>query len=209
MSYEHNVEQGDHIARIAAQYGFTSSAPIWDHPDNAELKTARQTPNILAPGDRVAVPLPTTKEVEVASGTKHRFQLRRGRLLLRVRVLDLAGAPVASTPCTLAIDGKSSDATTDGDGVVEAPIEADARVARLTLGDLDYELFIGFLDPVGTLSGVAARLHALGYPAGDVDEPDEAQLAFAAELFRFDQGLPVSGDLDPALGDALRDAFGC
>src|SRR5450432_2358900 len=43
----HIVEQGEHLSKIAADYGFRDSDTIWHYPDNAELKAKRKTPHIL------------------------------------------------------------------------------------------------------------------------------------------------------------------
>lgn len=210
MPREHVVEQGEHLASVAAQHGFRDLATVWEHPDNAPLKEQRGDFNVLAPGDVIALPEPEPKEVSIATRATHRFVVvRRSTLSLRVRLLDLAGKPVASTACTVSVDGAELEATTDADGVLEQPIIPETRVVTVTLGALSYELRVGWLDPPDTLAGIAARLSALGYPAGDPDEPDEEQLAFAADLFCFDQGLPVRGELDATLSGALSGAFGC
>ena len=52
----HTVEQGEHLSSIAAKYGFQKVATIWDHPDNAGLKSKRKNPHILLPGDKVVIP---------------------------------------------------------------------------------------------------------------------------------------------------------
>ena len=39
---EHIVRQGEHLARIARQHGFSDYQTIWDHPENAQLKQKRE-----------------------------------------------------------------------------------------------------------------------------------------------------------------------
>jgi len=49
----HTVAQGEHLSGIAAKYGFQKVATIWEHPDNAGLKSKRKNPHILLPGDKI------------------------------------------------------------------------------------------------------------------------------------------------------------
>ena len=49
------VVEGDCMESIAADAGFLWTT-IWNHPQNAALKKARVTPNVLLPGDRPVYP---------------------------------------------------------------------------------------------------------------------------------------------------------
>ena len=49
------VRQGEHLAGIAARYGFDPQ-PVWEHEANSELREQRRDPQILAPGDLLYIP---------------------------------------------------------------------------------------------------------------------------------------------------------
>lgn len=52
------VEAGDWLAKIAEEHGSTVSV-IWNHPDNAELRSKRGSPDVLHPGDVLHIPVAT------------------------------------------------------------------------------------------------------------------------------------------------------
>ena len=49
MATLHTVVQGEHLSRIAKQYGFTDYRVIWEHRRNAALR-GKRNPNVLFPG---------------------------------------------------------------------------------------------------------------------------------------------------------------
>ena len=51
----YTVKAGDWLAKIAEEHGSTVSE-IWNHPDNAELRAKRGSPDVLYPGDIVHIP---------------------------------------------------------------------------------------------------------------------------------------------------------
>ncbi|MBI4953975.1 MAG: LysM peptidoglycan-binding domain-containing protein [Myxococcales bacterium] len=53
----YTVRPGDYLVKIAAEHGTTWQA-IWDHPSNAELRRRRGSPDILYPGDVLAIETP-------------------------------------------------------------------------------------------------------------------------------------------------------
>jgi hypothetical protein len=54
--------------------GGLKSTEIFEHPANATLRQVRVNPNVLLPGDRVAVHQIETKEQPSATDRLHRFQ---------------------------------------------------------------------------------------------------------------------------------------
>ncbi|MBI4950473.1 MAG: LysM peptidoglycan-binding domain-containing protein [Myxococcales bacterium] len=50
----YTVQPGDYLVKIAAEHGTTWEA-IWSHPANAELRQKRGSPDILYPGDVLAI----------------------------------------------------------------------------------------------------------------------------------------------------------
>jgi N-acetylmuramoyl-L-alanine amidase len=121
--------------------------------------------------------------------------------------------PRANVPYVLSIDGQVIEGDTDGDGYIECPIRPNVKEARLTLepGTLNetvIPLQLGGLDPLKTVSGIKHRLNNLGLNCGD--DSDELTDAFAAALSTYQEraGLPVTGEIDDATRDKLRNAHG-
>ena len=212
MGHYVTVEQGDYLAAIAAEAGFPDWKPIWDAAENQPLRDAGRTPDCLFPGDKLFVPDKTSKDVKVTPGQKYKATVTKGALKIRIKLSDFAGNPRKSTACKLSVDGKDTDLTTDDDGLVELPIDPGAKSGTLTIGDDEYELAIGSLDPIDQRSGAIARLRNLGYLADAADDGmsdvDPEALRFAVELFQARAGLPLAGnDLD-SITDALKEAYG-
>ncbi|MCC6528535.1 MAG: LysM peptidoglycan-binding domain-containing protein [Polyangiaceae bacterium] len=53
----YTVQPGDYLVQIAAEHGTTWEA-IWSHPANAELRQRRGSPDVLYPGDVLAIEAP-------------------------------------------------------------------------------------------------------------------------------------------------------
>jgi hypothetical protein len=206
---KHVIRQGEHLASVAAAHGFANDESIWNHPDNAALKSKRASPYILQPGDEVALPERTLKKADVATGKSHRFLLNRTKLQLAVRLLDWKGEPLADAPCVLEVDGQEQELVTDGDGIVRASIPRTAKHATVTVDGEVLELAIGYLDPSDEPVGLPARLNALGYWVGDPEDVDEETLRFAIELFQYDHDLPVDGEPTLELCAAVEREYGC
>src|SRR6188474_2142210 len=122
MPITHVVAQGDCFSKIAKRYGFADYKVIYDHPDNAELKKKRPNPNVLWPGDRVAVPEREEKDVECASGKKHTFKVKVPKKTLRLRLVTIDDKPLANAEYELDVEGTVQSGTTDGDGRVEEKV---------------------------------------------------------------------------------------
>lgn len=209
MPVRHVVQQGEHLATLALQYGFRHVATVWDAPENEALRATRENPYVLLPGDVVSIPDREARVEEAPTGRRARFRIAGEKLLLRVVLLDWFGKPMAGAECKLALDGREEDVTADGDGAVEREIRGSSREVKLTAGGYEFELMLGHLDPSSERSGACARLAGLGYlPSPDEGDDDDA-LRGAIEFFQHDYGLTVDGELGDALSSALRDAFGC
>jgi N-acetylmuramoyl-L-alanine amidase len=222
-SKKHVVKQGETLASIAALNGFSDFKPIFSHPDNAELRKKRKDPNILFPGDIVAIPAARPKTVVKPSGAVATFVLASTQLRLELRMLDPFDKPLAEKSCelrndALGPDGKptgsiiGSDLKTDDKGRTGAniaPSVVDAELKVFATVPLPfpipkpptiekYDLIVGGLDPVVERSGLRGRLNNLGYFAGLGDGPeDREQLFWAIEEFQFDNAIkPQNGDFD-------------
>ncbi len=51
----YTVKPGDYLVKIANEHGIANWKTIWDHPNNAELRKKRKSPDVLFPGDQVYV----------------------------------------------------------------------------------------------------------------------------------------------------------
>ena len=203
---QYAVVPGDCINSIAYDNGLFWET-VWNHPENARLKAERKDSNVLAPGDSVFVPDKRIKREPRPTDQRHKFVLRGvpAKLTLRVTVND---EPQRNQPFVLTIDGRKRSGSTDGDGGISVPIPPNAKSGRLVVGKgedtLEFELQLGHLNPIGTISGVKARLNNIGYPCGDPDEQwtDEAKRALAA--FQSSKGLTANGIVDDATRQALQ-----
>ncbi len=207
MPKTHTVAQGEHLPGIAAQYGFADYTPIWDDPQNADLKDKRKNPNILFPGDQVIIPDRELREEDAATDQHHPFTATIRKLKLRVKVLDLNNEPIHRT-CFLKTAG---DVTImiQNDDIYEADVHPLDKTGTMgfpqsptepSLRD-DIDLEIGGLDPIDKPSGQQERLNNLGYFAGFSQTPDPQQFKWAVEEFQCDHkksdGLKVTGICDP------------
>ncbi len=216
MSSYHTVEQGEYLALIARNNGFANSAIIWNHENNADLKALRENPNILLPGDQVFIPDKQTKQADLQGGRSTKFQVQVDKLLLRLKLAEQFGEPLANAKCVVRVDGNSKEKTTDGDAVIEVQVAATAQDISLIVKEkgsplegLEIPIKIGHLDPVDVPTGQAARLNNLGYFAGPNDTIDEKLLASAVEEFQCDHGLAVDGKCGPLTQAKLKKIHGC
>lgn len=207
----YTIRQGDHLSRVALQYGFRDYKLIWDDPQNAALKQKRGNPNVLLPGDVVFIPPKLQKTETRATTDLHVFKLKTPKLMLRLVVRDFDNEPVANADCELEVEGRKYPLKTDGKGKIEQAIPATAENGVLRIPSLDLELpvKIGHLDPADEDSGWRQRLINLGYYAGGVEDAEEAKLRQAIEEFQCDHGLKVTGELDAATRAKLKDQHGC
>jgi hypothetical protein len=208
MSTRYTVKQGDHISSIAHQFGFRDYRTIWDDAENADLKKARQNPNVLYPGDVIVIPDKLEKKESCETTRLHRFELPGPKLKLRIRLRNLDSKPMKNKPCTLEVEGASYKLTTDGEGLVQHEIPATAKKGRLLIGDLEFPLQIGHLDPVDELSGWRERLNNLGYIAGASDDLEDEQLMSALQEFQCDYGLKVDGVCGASTQAKLKETHG-
>lgn len=190
-SGEYVVEQGQCMASIAYAEGHYWRS-LWERAENSELKRIRKDPNVLYPGDRVAVPEIRLGGESRATEQKHRFRRKgvQSRLRLEVRIF---GKPVARTEYCLNIQDRAEPyrGETDDKGRLEVFIPPNAAKGTLhvcTPVERVYSLSIGTLNPIESMSGAKARLNNLGYLAGPVENEGCTQdLCRAVLKFQQDQ----------------------
>jgi hypothetical protein len=216
----HRVQQGECLSTIAARYRAKSWQTLHDHPDNAELKKARPNPNILLPGDEVRIPDELEEKlVPCATGKVHRFRVKQAMVGLRVVLKDAEGNVFGGKKYQVSVAGRSIEGVTDGDGLVEVevPLGESAATLRAWLfedddpedPDIEYDLLIGQLDPVVSVSGLQGRLKNLGFRV-PLDGRLGEETARAIQRFRDRLGLVASGEelVDDALCQALSAEHG-
>ncbi|HEX7815911.1 peptidoglycan-binding protein [Dyella sp.] len=214
------VKQGDHLAKIAAQFGFADWNTIWNHPDNAALKQQRKNPHILYPGDQLSIPDKQTKDESRAVDQRHKFSLKRNPLKLIVVLERAYQKPLAHVSFDLSIDGDTQAISSDGSGKLQHGISAKAEILQLIARDsntaMDHvmvPLRIGELDPIDEVSGQRERLNNLGYGASLPDDatPAEQDRAFksAIEEFQCENKLTVDGICGPQTQAKLKSIHGC
>lgn len=217
MPVNHSVIEGECISSIARNASFRDYKLIYDHGDNAQLKTDRPNPNVLAIGDVVKIPdLERGKEVDGATSQRHRFRITGKKLetLLRVVVQDHEGTALSGKRYSLVIDGgEPLEGSTGGDGKIEHDIEADASRGELTLWLQEAEGIDGYLFPIvlGALhhesndAAAKTRLINLGYDCGGDSATIDEATHTAVRGFQKDKTLTVNGNLDDATKTRLRE----
>ena len=220
MSDTHTVEQGEYLASIAKDYGFSDWHTIYDHPQNADLKKKRPNPNILFPGDEIFIPDKAQKHESCATDKKHRFKVNVPKAWLKIVLKDFEGKPLANQPYTLTLATLTSKGTTDGAGSLHQKIPIGVELGQLDLDKLglSWPLKIGHLDPIqdegdngALISGMQARLNNLGYHCGRVDgilgeRTTEALKGFQRSAMGREN---PTGEPDQETLDSLRGQHGC
>jgi hypothetical protein len=211
MGFLLTIEPGDHLAAIAAEHGFSDPQTLWQAPENAELRQRRRNPSLLAPGDQLFVPDKQAKKVTVATGATHKFQLKDASVRLRIKLRDPLDHPIANATCEVELDGAATTAQLDGDGLLDVEMPARTQVAVLRVGEVEWELHVGQLDPVEQRAGLLARLRNLGYLGGEDPDvgPSDADLAFAVTLFQRDHGLAIDPSALDQVRSKLEEIHGC
>jgi hypothetical protein len=205
MSSQYKVRPGDCISSIADQFGFFPDT-IWNHSSNASLKSLRKNPNALAENDSVAIPDLRDKKFQGPTGKRHTFRRLGVPARFRLRLQEAGGA-LANLAYTITIDGVAKSGTTDTQGLLTISIPPSARsghlVVQTTPNPTEYDLDLGALPPVDTISGVKARLNNLGFDCGPVDDSITEQFQNALGAFQASQELKATGKVDDATRQKL------
>lgn len=201
----HTVQQGETLLGLAAANGLKDWNAILDAPENAELKKKRADPGILAEGDSVFIPNKVMRHEPSAVDAKHTYNVAPPKAWIRIALKDASGAALAGKSYTLVVDGNTTTGTTAADGIVEQAVAVDASAGTLTVvidakTTETWDLCIGYMDPLDSDSGVAARLRNLGFDFGD-------DVAAAVCAFQARVGLETTGTIDDALRAKLKSYY--
>lgn len=199
----HDVKQGETLLGLAVKNGLESWKTILDRSENAELKKKRPDPGILKAGDRVFIPNREMRHEPSAVDALHSFKISRPKAWLRLAVKDAAGAPFGKT-YELTVAGKTTSGAIPADGVIEQAVPVDATAGTLTVRTADgtsqqWDLKIGYMDPIDEVSGVQARLNNLGFDCGEPDGELDDDTKAAIRAFQALTGLDATGEIDDAL----------
>ena len=211
---QHLVQQGECLAAIARRYGFADYRTVYEDASNAELRRKRPNPNVIHPGDVVALPRKESKEVVAGTGRVHRFVMPGPGKVLRVRVLDAEGNPVAGEDASVAVDGVRMERRTGSDGALTVPAAVGASKAVVTIRGRELEFALCHLNPAVEApdegaSGVQQRLRNLGYFRGAATGRFDRGTRLALWLFQFDEGLVTDGRPTAETVRRLEEAHGC
>jgi hypothetical protein len=212
----HIVKEGEHLGRIARDFGFENFSMLWDHPENAALKQQRKDPMLLAPGDEVFIPDRVQLIFKRATAASHDFKVNIDTLTLNLRLVEFDGKPLANAPVVVRVEAPETDGassqdeqtlTTDGDGNLSVDVASHVDSGSIEIDGVKFPLSIGGLDPIDTDSGVAQRLSNLGYLVLDDDDLDPELLRLAIQDFQADNELDTTGERAD-VEDKLAEIYG-
>jgi hypothetical protein len=211
-SGDHTVKDGECVSFLAAKNNLQHD-DIWNHPANANLHQVRVNPNVLFPGDRIAIRSIQTKEQDGPVDQQSVFEFSSETVFLRMKVLD-RNKPLGSKPFILSVEGSPTiQGKTQADGTVEAEIPATATSGFLIVGEgvelFQMELNLGTLHPVATETGVQQRLQNLGFDCGKIDGVVGPRTRGAIRNFQGSVGLNIDGKLTPETRNKLKEEHGC
>lgn len=185
MPTYYKVQQGDYLAKIAQQFGFTDYNTIWNDSHNAQLKQKRQSPNVLYPGDILYIPDKADKQLSKATSQSHTFVVPDSDVTLQIVLDNVDFKPLAGADYVLTLPNQTVAATADGSGllkqdisVIQTQIGTQTQAGTLEVQnqkegvDVEAGILIAYLNPLTYPSGQMARLNNMGYFAGKQETGD-------------------------------------
>lgn len=217
MGKIHIVRKGEYLSLIARNHGFADWRKIYNHADNAEFRMKRPNPDILFAGDTLIIPDCRPRSVDLQTGKRHRFRLKRPSPALHLTLKDSEGEPLGPQPYRMEVAGRLLEGNLTDAGKLEVALPGGAREAKLTVF-LDAQrrqvmsrmaLKIGELDPIDEVTGMQERLNNLGFECGQSDGRFGSKTRSAVKAFQQKQGLEPNGEADQATLDRLQEVYGC
>ncbi len=218
MAKVHTVVQGETLTRIAKKYGFSSIDPIYQHERNAKFRKLRPDPAMLSPGDKVHIPDMPPQSFILQPGRQHVFVVKTPpKEVFRLKLEDQNGDTLAGMRVSLAVGDSTIDAPVDEEGVVSLELpHGDETVGSLSvfvdeaseLPSHTFEISLGHLDPVETLSGVQARCNALNFDCGVADGLMGKKTRAGVKAFQAAYALDVDGIPGPQTKGKLKEVYG-
>jgi hypothetical protein len=207
MGIYYQVQQGDCLCSIAEKWGFPNYEAIYLDSGNTAFREKRPNPNIIFPGDVLFIPDRKTKEFLRPTDQQHRFVAKRAKVYLRLCLQDDLHQPHKNTKYQLRVGGNYYRGSSDGDGIMEQRIPADASEGEITIFPMEsdpsdagytFALNLGHLDPIDETSGIDARLVNLGFapPHYDSHGLSDEERVEVLKSFQERFGLDVTGEAD-------------
>lgn len=211
MGTTYTVNQGDCLSSMAYHYGLSSWKVIYDDPNNADFRALRPDPNLIYPGDQVYIPDAQPRSDDVPTDKQHVFVVSFPPTYLNLRIKDQDDQPVTAAPYEMKLDAITLTGSTDDDGWIRSKIPAWAEVGTLKVwpnpddsdSTIEWQVGLGHLDPIETVSGIKERLTNLGYPCGDINDVQDDDYTAAVMQFQTDYNLTVDGIVGPQTRGAL------
>src|SRR4051794_15135160 len=129
----HTVQQGECLASIAKQNGFSDWRIIYNHARNASFRQLRPNPNMIFPGDTLFIPEKQEKTEDRATGGDHSFKLNAPNVSVRIKLADEDNKALEGKKFRLVVEGLEKEGTLGADGLIQEDIPADAKKGQLTL----------------------------------------------------------------------------
>ena len=199
----HVVQEGECMNSIAADTGFFWDT-LWNHESNAALRTLRENPNVLKPGDKVNIPDKRVKEESGQTGLVHTFRMKGVPVRLNFQFVDRLGNPRQGLGYKLKVDGSEVSGTLDEEGRLSEVIKPGSKKATLTLDTKEkYEFDLGHMEPVDTTKGLKGRLKNLGFYRGEINDTMDDETKNAIKRYQMRKGLAPTGEATPETRSAL------
>lgn len=201
------IRQGDFLSRLAFEQGFDAQE-VWNLPDNASLRAARSSGDVLCPGDVLYLPpKPPPKWLPVNVGAVNNFKGTLPTVDIHL-TLTSEGAALANAACRVEGVDPPLQLTTGGDGSLSFSVPMSTNDLELVFDDppLRYAVRPGWMDPHTEDTGIRARLVNLGYLDDATSTPDVT--ADAIRAFQGDSEIEPTGIADGATQQALADRHG-
>lgn len=212
---EHQVQPGECLASIAKLYGFSGPETLYNHEANAQLRKNRPNMHILAVNDVVYIPPKEFKYLPIVPGKNTVLVLKGKVALLKLKIEEFEGMPLASKAYSLVVAGLTYRGTTSDKGELTQVVDAAASQGKLSIyldeeqrSALHWTLDIGGLQPASEIAGIQARLNNLGYFCANETGELDTTTQDAIMQFKASQGLVVNGQIDTALLESLVAVYG-
>jgi len=204
MAENYQVKQGDSVFSIAFEKGFFADT-IWEHANNEDLKDNRKDPNVLMPGDVVHIPDKRLKEVSKPTNNVHKFQVKNTPKTFRIQI-KRGELTIRDMDYELDIDDIKFTGKTDSEGWIVKSIPPNSKKAVLELKEgQQFQLNLGFLDPVEENTGLQGRLKTLGYYSGSINGKLDDETKDALKTFQASNDIEVTGEPDETTRSELKD----
>ncbi|WP_347988693.1 peptidoglycan-binding domain-containing protein [Methylomonas sp. AM2-LC] len=198
------LKEGDVLTIPDKRQKQVSCATDKRHPFKLKGVPAKLRLRIMEP------PKPENKPVEDATGSDDISHVEDPDF----KPETVEDVPVKNAFYNLEIDGKLvKSASTDDDGRIEISVPPNAREGKLILNPGTAEerimpLALGSMDPITETSGFRMRLANLGYPCNISGEDDSDDLSSSLRRFQQDNQLDITGRIDDATRNKLKQLHG-